>query len=406
MSAAAGQPSPRGVLFISYTGVLEPLGQSQVVAYQERLATERPVHILSFERIEDMRDGARRAAMRERLERAGITWHALRYHRRPSGLATAWDILRGATKAILICRRHRVGIVHARSYVASVIALAARRATGAKFLFDMRGFWADERVEGGLWPKNGSLYRLAKRFERRFLLEADHVVSLTQAGVAEMTKFDYLAGGGPPMTVIPTCADLSRFVPLEGYRDPTRFTLGYVGSAGNWYDFPATVTAFRQLLRLRPDARLLIVNRNEHALIRRCLEQGGVPDACVELRAASHDEVPRLMARMDATAFFIRPSFSKQASAPTKLAEFLGCGVPCLANAGVGDMAGILRAEGVGIAVEGFDELSLARAVVRLLELCTESGIRSRCAAAAREHFSLDEGVARYRRIYESLDHG
>lgn len=32
-----------GVLYITYTGVLEPLGQSQVLAYQERLSVERPV---------------------------------------------------------------------------------------------------------------------------------------------------------------------------------------------------------------------------------------------------------------------------------------------------------------------------------------------------------------------------
>ena len=33
-----------------------------------------------------------------------------------------------------------------------LMALPAKRMTGAKLLFDMRGFWADERVDGGLWP--------------------------------------------------------------------------------------------------------------------------------------------------------------------------------------------------------------------------------------------------------------
>ena len=31
-------------------------------------------------------------------------------------------------------------------------------------------------------------------------------------------------------------------------------------------------------------------------------------------------------------------SYSRVACAPTKLAEYLGCGVPCLGSAGVGDM--------------------------------------------------------------------
>ena len=112
------------------------------------------------------------------------------------------------------------------------------------------------------------------------------------------------------------------------------------------------------------------------------------------------------MARMDATAFFIKPTFSKQASAPTKLVEFLGCGIPCLANAGVGDMAGILREDRVGIAVDGFDEPSLAQGVDDLLALCQDPDVRERCVASARRRFSLDEGVARYRAIYQALDHG
>lgn len=396
----------RGILYITYTGLLEPLGQSQVLAYQERLAADRPVHILSFERPADLADAGKLAQVRARVAAAGIHWHPRVYHRRPSALATLWDIAVGAWTGLRLARRHRLGIVHARSYVASVMALVVRRLTGARFLFDMRGFWADERVDGGLWPRGGLMYRVAKRFERRFLQSADHVVSLTQAGVDEMQGFDYLEARRPPMTVIPTCADLSRFVPIEGQRDPARFTLGYVGSAGTWYVFEATARAFRHLLARRPNARLLVVNRSEHALIRAHLAAAGIPDDRVELRAAGHDEIPALMARIDATAFFIKPTFSKQASAPTKLAEFLGCGIPCLANAGVGDMAGILRGDGVGIAVESFDDERLAEGVDALLALCADPGVRARCVASAHRRFSLDEGVARYRAIYEALDHG
>ena len=41
------------VLYISYDGMLEPLGQSQVLAYQERLAANASLHLLSFEKPED-----------------------------------------------------------------------------------------------------------------------------------------------------------------------------------------------------------------------------------------------------------------------------------------------------------------------------------------------------------------
>ena len=112
---------------------------------------------------------------------------------------------------LLLILRYGFRIVHARSYVPAVMALVIKRLTGVRFLFDMRGFWADERVDGGLWRREGRMFRVAKWFERRFLLAADHVVSLTVAAVREIERFPYLGDAMPPVTVIPTCADLSRF---------------------------------------------------------------------------------------------------------------------------------------------------------------------------------------------------
>lgn len=392
---------PNGILYLSYSGMLEPLGQSQVLAYQERLVRDHPVHIVSFERPEDWQDVPRREAVAERMRAAGIAWHPQRYHKRFSVLATLWDITVGIVVGLRLVRRHALGIVHARSYVSSAMALVIKRLTGAKYIFDMRGFWADERVDGGLWPRDGRMYRVAKWFERRFLLNADHVVSLTRAAVRIMQGFDYLQGRMPPMTVIPTCADLSRFRPMPASK--TGFVLGYVGSAGTWYLFDAAVASFAALRQLRSDARFLILNRGDHSYIRERLSAGGVPLEVVELRSAGHEEVPAQMARMHAGVFFIKPLFSKQASAPTKLGEFLGCGLPCLSNEGVGDMAEVLSDDRVGIAVDALDSDSLRQGVSDLLGLCNDPGVQQRCVDGAERHFSLRRGVEAYASIYRSL---
>ena len=391
------------VLYISYDGMLEPLGQSQVLAYLKRLADGRRIHLISFEKADDWANTTERERIADDIGGAGIVWHPLRYHKRPTALATLWDIACGCTVGLWLVLRHRLRIVHARSYVASVMALAIKRLTGAKYLFDMRGFWADERVDGGLWPRSGRMFRVAKGFERRFLLGADHVVSLTQAAVRELQRFDYLQGRMPPVTVIPTCADLTRFSPKYRERDGGSFVLGYVGTVGTWYLFDEVATCFAQLLRMQPDARFLIVNRGEHAYIRERLAAAGVPDAAVELTTATHAEMPRQMARMDAGVFFIKPVFSKQASAPTKLAEFLGCGIPCLGNAGVGDMADVLEGEQVGVALKTFDQAALTDGLQALLQLAADPATRTRCVAAAQKHFSLDEGVRRYAAVYGQL---
>ncbi len=124
---------------------------------------------MSYEKARDWEDNVRRQATAKRIADAGIKWFPLRYHKAPTAPATAYDIAVGTAHAVAIARREKLGVVHARSYVPALIALAVKRLTGAKFLFDMRGFWADERVDGGLWPAGGRLYRMTKSLERHFL---------------------------------------------------------------------------------------------------------------------------------------------------------------------------------------------------------------------------------------------
>ena len=392
-----------GVLFISYDGVLEPLGQSQVLAYLKPLAQDRLIHLISFEKAEDYADTAVLNRAKDEIAVAGILWHPLRYHKKPSALATSWDIACGIVVGVWLVVLHKLSIVHARSYVPSVIAIVIKRLTAVMFLFDMRGFWVDERVDGGLWPRDGHMFKIAKAFERRFLIDADHVVSLTQSAVNEMERFDYLFGRMPPITVIPTCADMVRFCPQPYSVTKENFTLGYVGSAGTWYLFDEVANCFAYLLQMQPKARFLILNKGQHEHIRNELSRAGVPDEAFDLIDAKNSVVTHYMNQMDAGIFFYRPSFSRAACAPTKLGEFLGCGIPCIGNVGVGDMAALLEGENVGVAVHSFDNASLANGLKKLLQLVVDPTTRDRCVEVAHRNFSLDKGVTRYRHIYEQL---
>jgi glycosyltransferase involved in cell wall biosynthesis len=393
----------QGILYISYDGMLEPLGQSQVLAYLERLALGRRIHLISFEKANDWADRARRQRVAERIAAAGIRWHPLRYHKRPSAAATAYDIATGSAVAVAIARRDRIGIVHARSYVPGLMALAVKRATGARFLFDMRGFWADERVDGGLWPANGRLYRAAKGVERRLLLAADHVVTLTHASEAELRAWSYLRQRAPPITVIPTCTDLDRFR-IQGPPQLEPFVLGYVGSVGTWYLLDEMLRCFVLFRRELPDSRLLIVNRGENALIRARIQKLGIDEAAAELVAADHSDVPRLIAGMSAALAFYAPSFSRLACSPTKIGEYLGSGVPILASAGVGDVNGLVERERVGAVVSGFSDEELRSGLSQLLNLLAEpERLQKRCREVAENEFSLDRGAQAYAAIYDQL---
>jgi glycosyltransferase involved in cell wall biosynthesis len=336
----------------------------------------------------------------------GIHWVPLHYHKKPSAIATFYDIFQGVLVSAWLCLRYHIRIVHARSYVPSVMALVLKKLFGIKFIFDMRGFWADERVDGGIWLKESRMYQVAKWFEKHLLLSADYVVSLTQAAVDEMKGFPYLQQCMPKFKVITTCTDLERFKFVEvGQGDVHQrpFTLGYVGSVGVWYLFDETLRCFKALLQELPDARLHILNRGEHAFIRESLLKHEIPDQLVFLETTDHLGVARAMQQMDAAIFFIKPAYSKSAGGPTKLGEFRAWGVPCLGNAGVGDMAEVIESEKVGVALADFSEQSMHAGIQALLELVKDPAIRLRCREAALRHFSLEKGVESYDRIYREL---
>ena len=398
-NSAAVRPA---VLYVSYDGMLEPLGQSQVIAYLEGLADRYRFHLLSFEKPGDWADLARRTRVAKRLRRAGIRWHPLNYHKTPSVPATLFDIAHGTARALAIATRHRVRIVHARSYIPALIARAVKRACGAKLLFDMRGLWADERVDGGLWPRAGRVYRTVKGLEEGLLTHADHIVTLTHASASEIASFPYLRERAVPMSIIPTCADLDRFRPPAN-RAPGPWTLGYLGSVGTWYLFDEVLECFRLIVARQPDARLLVVNRHEHDFIRARVDALGIAADRLELVAADHAQVPALIARMTVGAAIIKPVYSKIASAPTKLAEYLGCGVPCLGNSGVGDMEAVLEGERTGVALSDFSASDRFAAVERLFALLDDPDLAPRCRGTAERLFSLDVGVAAYAKIYQEL---
>lgn len=398
------------VLYLSYDGVLEPLGESQVVSYLERLAEDHAITLMSFEKQDDWDDKSRMTAMSIRLASRQIAWVPLKYHKWPPVLSTAFDTIAGIVRARAIARAQRIQILHARGYVPSLIALGTRRVNASAFLFDMRGFWVDEKVEAGHWKAGGRLYRMGKWWERRFYAAADAVVSLTAAGARAIPELGVTMATGVPVVVIPTCADLERFSPgPKDHELAARLgvadgpVIGCVGSMGNWYLRQEMIDCLGMFAKSWPELRILLVTRDDAEALRRDLERAGVPGDRLAITRASFDDMPRYVRLLDAGLFFIKPTFAKRASAATKMAEMLGCGVPVIINEGVGDSGAIVRGGRVGVVLSALNAETYSAALAQALALVADEAVAGRCRRVAQDVFDLDVGVGRYRQLYRHL---
>lgn len=399
-------------LYISYDGMTDPLGQSQVIPYLVGLRQAgHALSLLSCEKPDRFQAGG--AKIRKLLEAAGIRWFPQTYHARPPVISTVYDLLRLRFAAARVHAQEPVDLVHCRSYPPALIGSWMAKTFGCRFVFDMRGFWPDERVEGGIWNLKHPLYRLIYRFfkhkEVSFLNSSDAIVTLTRNAKDEILSWGLPAVHADKITVIPCCADLGHFSPnnvepakTEQFRRelglrPDDYIVMYLGSVGTWYMLDEMLAFFRHLLRRRREAKLLFLSPDSETYIRGRALAHEVPPESVLVRYCDRSDLPSALALADLGLYFIRPCFSKRASSPTKMGEMLGMGLPIVTNSGVGDSDWILGQYRLGAVVPDFTPEAYEAALDEL-----ERGLpaSAQIRRAAEEQFSLAAGVASYARIY------
>jgi glycosyltransferase involved in cell wall biosynthesis len=400
-------------LYLSYDGMCDPLGASQVLPYLFGLARNgHRITLISFEK--PGRGVDERAAVATACAAAGIDWRPLRYHRRPPVLSSLYDVQRMYRLAVRLHRASRFDLVHCRSYIPAAAGLHLKRRFGVPLLFDMRGFWPEEKTEGGRWnlhnPAFRLVYRYFKRLERELLAESDAIVSLTEAGKTELLRRPELRGNADRITVIPCCVDFSHFAPADAdARRAARRDLGiaddaavlaYLGSLGGNYMLGEMLDFFRVFREWHPGARFLFVTREDERSIRAEGARRGIENVEMVVQPASRTEVARLIAAADLGIAFKQPSFSALACSPTKLGEILAMELPIITNSGVGDVEQVVEQTGAGIIVRAFDDDAYRRALDSLDHL---SPAMDKWRSGARRWFDLDRGVVSYDAIYGAI---
>ena len=220
------------ILYITYDGLLDPLGRSQIIPYIYGISIHSsPIHILSFEKLERFSEEKNNLKL-EFISR-GIIWHPLIFSRNKGyfgGLKKIWDFFRMYLFAWFISVKYEIKIVHARSHVASWVALFLKRFLNVKFVFDCRGLWVDELVDKGSWDLNRLIprlhYKYFKKRERSLFKNADYIIVLTEAVVNELIKLGTTQKY--KITVIPCCADFNHFkLPSIKQKINSRNLLGF-----------------------------------------------------------------------------------------------------------------------------------------------------------------------------------
>lgn len=397
-------------LYITFDGLTDPLGQSQILPYLLGIsANGYSIYVLSCEKKERL--GKEKDKVLELIKESNIVWQYIIYDEEGGSLSRFLYLKKLNALSKKLHKKNQFNLVHCRSYLSSLIGLNFRIKYKIPFIFDMRGFWADERIDGGIWRKNKFLHRLFynyfKKKEKQFLINANAIVSLTNNGANELIKIYPQVSIEKKTTIIPCCCNTEVFnkktvnnsIKLSGI-SPNDFIIVYTGSIGTWYYTKEMIDCVLVWKNYIPNLKLLIVTKDLEAL-------KGVMDNfssdianTVITSSSTYQNIPNYLNLAKAAIFFIKPSYSKIASSPTKMAECWAMNLPIITNSGIGDNDIFFNNNLGGVLINNFSKKDYERACEQFLNVLQQ---QNNYRDIALTYFDTKDAITKYTSIYDNI---
>ena len=405
------------VLYITYDGLLDPLGSSQILPYLIGINdSSKSIFIVSVEKPERFSKNFEK--LNKELIEKNIYWEPLLFSQKFGIFGKIWDFLKIYFTTTKLSFSKKINIVHARGHVSAQVASFLKKIFKVRYIFDFRGLWVDERVDKGGWDLEKYFDRLQYKYfkykEIKLLKNADHIVLLTNKVKDEIcriseTNYDKL-------TVIPCCADFDHFtLQTESKKLSSRKILGipnnslvfgFLGSVGpmylldDYFKFIELIYKRYALIDIDVFGLLITNDLNAANLAKRRIVDENLNQNIIVL-STSRSQVPELLHSLDVLISFISSTYARQASSPTKIAESFACGIPIISNQGVGDVEDHINDINGGKIISNTLQETLEKMLPSLDEIVALD--REKIRNKAKEFLSLDIALQRYKDVYSKI---
>jgi PEP-CTERM/exosortase A-associated glycosyltransferase len=266
----------------------------------------------------------------------------LHFYRTPGGTGLLADLPVGREVTLMkalgqrleaVTRLVEPNIIHVHSPVLNALpALKVGRQLGIPVVYEIRAFWEDAAVDHGTTTQGSLRYRATRGLETRAIQRADHVFT-----ICEGLRADIVARGVPSskVTVIPNAVNVAAFN-LASPPDPTLqaqlqltgcTVIGFVGSFYAYEGLDLLIAALPDLLKARPDVKVLLVGGGvQEANLRSQAQQLGVADKVVFSGRVPHQDVHRYYDLINVLAYPRHPMRLTELVTPLKPLEAMAQG--------------------------------------------------------------------------------
>ena len=283
----------------------------------------------------------------------------------------------------------RTNLIHARSDIPAVSAIASRQ---APVLWDVRSLWADQKVMIQKSIVNKTLYGIYLGLESIAASRSMGMSTLTSAVVPILEQRHKRL----PLlrTVVPTAVEVDYFNldPLM----PTHAQALFSGTYNEYYDLNLSalfMEEFRKHIAVETHwARPKESNKSNIGV--------GESKVFPSSQTGMANLIPGYSFGVSICKMDAGPSLA--AAMPTKIGEFLACGRPIVVNKGLGDMDQFIEEFDAGVILDGTPS-NLVESATKLASLLSDTDTPRRCRALAEKYFSMSVGANKYLDLYSQI---
>lgn len=272
-----------------------------------------------------------------------------------------------------IAREIRPDIIHAHSPVLNALpAINVARRLGIPIVYEIRAFWEDAAVDHGNTTEGSLRYRMTRALETRAIRQVDHVFT-----ICEGLRADIVARGipGNKVTVIPNAVNVESFQ-LASSPDPQlqekwgltgKTVIGFIGSFYAYEGLDLLLDALPELIRQRPEVRLLLVGGGpQETNLRQQANHLGLNEYVIFTGRVPHKDVNRYYDLINVLAYPRHPMRLTELVTPLKPLEAMAQGQLFVAS-DVGGHKELIEHGKTGILFKAGNRNALSNALLDLL---------------------------------------
>ena len=332
-------------IYISCDGLNDPLGQSQIIPYLEKIKIKNNLKIFTMEKIQKKK---------KYFKNKNIDCLNIKFIQNRSIIYKIFNYINFLIFILIKISRLNVNIIHCRGFIPAIFAVIISCFKKSKIIYDMRGFWIDEKIDDGTLKNNGIfgklIYIFLKQIEKHIIKSSNVIVVLSyKAKKYIIKKFNR----HDKIFVIPCSVDYKKFNYLnftnkKKIKKDLGFNLNgktiiYIGSYGFYYMVKEMLQIFLNLNKKIKNLNFLVVT-NQKLKFKKAFKD----ISNIKVLNSNWKNIPKYLSICDISFCMIKPTFAKIASTPTKASESFSMGVPIITNKKIGDYETIINKEKIG----------------------------------------------------------